>query len=95
MISDRNGIALACLLMLIGGFVSAACTPATGPAVGQLGSCILIRASVDAEASPPMAPLAIAEDVAQYCSTDAVTVVSTLGALKTEKTRQASKDGGK
>lgn len=96
--TDRNGIALATLLVILGGalvgILDAACTPATGPGVSALGSCILIRSVTDAEIRPPMTALAIVEDTSGYCATDVPTVVSTLTALKDEKARQ-TKDAGK
>ncbi len=71
-------------------------TPATVPAIGALGACIVARTANDADVTPAMTPLAIVEDVAGYCSTDIATVVASLGAIKAEKERQAAaKDAGK
>lgn len=70
--------ALACLLLL------GCATPATVPAVGNLGLCILGRSEADKAIVPPMTDLAIAEDTALYCAVDIGVVISTLAAKKAE-----------
>lgn len=79
----------------VAALATAACTPspATVTAVGALGACILARSAGDADVKPPMSTPAIVEDVAAYCATDVLTVVTTLEAVKAEAVRQGVGSG--